>query len=72
MNKNGNKYSQDAAMSALSHEEIEKHSGKVKEMKSLKDKYNQEGINCPPEKDDQKKFEKNNRMIALNVLYVRK
>ena len=29
------------------------------------DKYNWEGINYPPEKDNLKKFEKNNRKIAL-------
>ena len=39
-------------------------------------KYNREGINLPSEKDDWKKFEKNNinvrNAIALNVLYVKK
>ena len=35
-------------------------------------KYNWEGINFPSEKDDWKKFEKNNVTIALNVLYAKK
>ena len=34
-------------------------------------KYNCEGINFPSEKDDWKKFEKNNVTIALNVLYAK-
>ena len=34
--------------------------------------YNWEGINYPSEKDDWKKFEKNNVTIALNVLYAKK
>ena len=35
-------------------------------------KYNWEIINFLSEKDDQKKFEKNNVTIALNVLYSKK
>ena len=31
-----------------------------------------EGINLPSEKDNWKKFEKNNVTIALNVLYAKK
>ena len=34
--------------------------------------YNWERINYPSEKDDWKKFEKNNVTIALNVLYAKK
>ena len=34
--------------------------------------YNWEGINYPSEKDDWKKFEKNNVTIAFNVLYAKK
>ena len=36
------------------------------------EKYNWEGINFPSEKDDWKKFEKNNLTIALNILYTKK
>ena len=36
------------------------------------DKYNCAGINYPSEKDDWKKFKKNNLTIALNVLYGKK
>ena len=41
-------------------------------IKSFINKYNWEGINFPSEKDDWKKFEKNNVTIALNVLYAKK
>ena len=35
-------------------------------------KHNWEEMNYPSEKDDYKKFEKNNVTIALNVLYAKK
>ena len=35
-------------------------------------KYKWEGINFPSEKEDRKKFRKNNVTIALNVLYAKK
>ena len=38
-------------------------------LKPFIDKYNLAGINYLPEKDDWKKFQKNNLTIALNVLY---
>ena len=40
-------------------------------MKSFIDEYNLEGINYPSEKDNCKKFEKNNPTIALNILYAK-
>ena len=40
-------------------------------IKSAIDKYNWEGINYPSEKNDWKKFKKNNLTIALNVLYAK-
>ena len=41
-------------------------------MKSFINKSNWEGINYPSERDDWKKFEKNNVIIALNLLYAKK
>ena len=41
-------------------------------IKAFVNRYNWEGINFPSEKDDWKKFEKNNLKIALNVLYAKK
>ena len=48
---------QDAITVALNHEETGKHS---------------EGINFPSEKNDSKKFQKNNLTITLNVFYAKK
>ena len=41
-------------------------------VKPFINKYNWGKINFPSEKDDWKKFEKNNVAIALNVLYAKK
>ena len=51
---------------------IEKHAERITKNKPFINKYKWEGINFPPEKDDWKKFEKNNATIALNVLYAKK
>ena len=40
--------------------------------KAFINKYNWKGIDFPSEKDNWKKFEKNNVTIALNVLYTKK
>ena len=56
----------------LSHEEIKKDPQKITKIKPFINKYNSEGINVLSEKDDWKKFEKNNVTIALNVLYAKK
>ena len=41
-------------------------------MKPRINEYSWEGINFPSEKDNWKKFEKNNVTTALNVLYTKK
>ena len=56
----------------LNHEEIGKNAERITKIKPFINKYKWEGINLPSEKDDWKKFEKNNVTIALNVLYVEK
>ena len=53
---------------ALSHEELWKHSERMTKIKRFIDKYDSEGINCPSEKENREKFEKNNLTIALNPL----
>ena len=67
-----NKYFQYAVIVALSHEEVKKDPQKITKIKFIINKYNWEGINFPSEKDDLKKFEKNNLAIAINVLYAEK
>ena len=56
----------------LNHEEIKKDLQRITKIKPFINKYNWEGISFPLEKDDWKKFEKNNVAIALNVLYAKK
>ena len=51
---------------------IKKDPQRIKKMKRFTQTYNQEGINYAAGKDDQKKLEKNNQTIALNVLYGKK
>ena len=56
----------------LNHEDISKHPKRITKLKPFINIYKWEGIHFPSEKDDWKKFEKNNVTIALNVLYVKK
>ena len=53
----------------LNHEKTRKHPERITRIKPFINKYKEEGINYPSEKDDWKKFEKNNLTIARNVLY---
>ena len=52
--------------------EITKDSQRITKIKPFMNKYNRKGIRFSSEKDDWKKFEKNNVTIALNVLYAKK
>ena len=45
---------------------------RITKIQPFLNKYKWERINFPSEKDDWKKFEKNNRKITLNVLYGKK
>ena len=71
INKKDNKYFQYAVVVALNHEEIKKDLQRIKKIKPFINKYNCEGINIPSEKDDWKKFQRNNVTIAVNVLYAK-
>ena len=55
----------------LNHERIKKYPEKITKVKLFINKYNWEGTNFPPQKDDSKKFKKN-ITITLNFLYDRK
>ena len=44
----------------------------MRKIKPFINKYKWEGLNFPSDKDDWKKFDKNNVTIALNVLYAKK
>ena len=56
----------------LNHEKFKKYLLKIIKIKAFIDNYNWEGVNYPSEKDDWKRFDKNNLTIASNVLYVKK
>ena len=70
INKKDNKCCQYAVTVALNYEEIGKHYARITQIKPFMNKYIWEGTNFPSEKDNWKKFEKNNRTIALNVLFI--
>ena len=56
----------------LKYKEIKRDPQRITKIKPFINKNNWEGINYPSEKDDWKKFEKNNVTIALNFLYDRR
>ena len=72
INKKYDKCFQYAVTVALNNEEIKKDPQRITNIKPFINKYNWEGINFLSQKDDWKKFEKNNVTIALNVLYAKK
>ena len=63
---NDNRCLQYAVAVALNHEQIKKKYTKNNTI----DQYNSKEIDFPSNKEDSKKFELNNKSIALNVLYV--
>ena len=67
----GNKYFQYAATVTLNHGKIESHLEGVSSINSFLDKFNWEGINYPSKIYDLETFEKNNPIIALNILYTK-
>ena len=72
INKKDNNCFQYAVTFALNYEEIKKDPQRITKIKLFLNTYNWEGINFPSQKDDWRKFEKNNVTIALNVLYLKK
>ena len=63
-----NKCFQNSITVALNHEEIENHPERILNIKPFIDKYNGKGIGFPPGIKDWKKFEENNKEVALNIL----
>ena len=55
---------------ALNHEQIKKDLQRITKIKPFTDKYNWKEISFPSHQKDSKKFESNNKTIALNILYV--
>ena len=67
---NGNNDFQNALDNAWKYQTIEKHPERISKLKSYINKYNWEGIEFPAGLEDWKKIERNNKTIALNVLYI--
>ena len=55
---------------ALKHQNIGNHPKRISNIKPFIDRYNWEGIDFPSGIKDWKKFERNNKTIALNILFV--
>ena len=68
--KNDDKCFQYALTVALNYEQIKDHPERISKIKPFIDKYNRTEIDFPSHSKDWKKFESNNKPIALNILYV--
>ena len=66
----GSKCFQDSITVALNHQNIENYPERVSNIRPFVDQYNWEGLDFPAEIKDWKKFEQNNKTIALNVLSI--
>ena len=59
-----------AVITALHHEEIDFHPERISKLKPYSDLYNWKGLKFPVAVNQIEKFEKNNKDIAVNVLYL--
>ena len=69
-NEKDNKCFQYALNVALNYEKIREGHQRILKIKTFVDQYNWNEINFSPTGKDCKKFESNNKSIALNILYV--
>ena len=67
---NDDKCFQYALTVALNYEKIKKDPQRVSKIKPLIDQYNWKDIDLPSHSKDWKKFESNNKSVALNILYM--
>ena len=68
--KNKDKCFQYSITVALNHQNIENHPERISNIKPFINQYNWEGIDFPAGIKDWKKFERNNKTIALNILFI--
>ena len=54
---------------ALNYKQIKSHPERISKINPFIDQYNWKEINFPSHKKDRKKFESNNKSMALNILY---
>ena len=55
---------------ALNYQNIETHPERISKLKPYINRYNWEGIDFPVGTKEWKKFEQNNKTIALNILFI--
>ena len=67
---NGDNNFQNALDDALNYQNIEKHPQRISKLMPYINKYNWEGIEFPAGPKDWKKFERNNKTIAFNMLFI--
>ena len=67
---NDNNCFQYALTVALNYQNIKKDPQRISKIKPFINQYDWKGINFPSHKEDWKKFESNNKSIALNILFV--
>ena len=65
-----NKCLRDAITAALNHEKIKNHPERISNLKPFFDQYNWKDIEFPSQSKDWKKFQQNNKTIALNILFL--
>ena len=68
--KKDNKCFQYSTIVALNHQNIENHPLRITNIGIFTDLHNWEGIEFPAEINDWKRYERNNKTIALNILFV--
>ena len=61
---------QNALNDSLDYQKIKKDPQKISKLKPYINQYNWKDIKFPSDKEDWKKFEQNNKEIALNILFV--
>ena len=71
INNNSNNNFQNALDDSLNYQTIEKDPQRISKLKPYINKYNWEGIDFPAGPKEWIKCEKNNKTIALNILYVK-
>ena len=69
-NTKNNKCFQYAITPALNHQNIGYHAERISKLEPFIDNYNWKDIEFPSRPENYKKFEQNNKTIALNILYV--
>ena len=69
-NNNDNKCFQYASTVVLNYEKTKNHPERISNIEPFITKYNWKGIHFLPQSKEWKKFESNNKSIALNILYV--